>query len=159
MITNKETLRRTLVEHGIKPTFQRLAILAAVQGNREHLPIRDFHARLVRDIPTLSKTTLYSSLELFARRGLVTRLLLDPSEVRYDGILPTHHHFVCSACGRILDLAIECVNGRRGEFHGHRIEEVHGYFKGTCRPCLSRKIVRPSARKVKKTIVRRKIHA
>jgi Fur family peroxide stress response transcriptional regulator len=136
MITNTDKARRMLTDRGIKPTFQRAAILEAVLGLAEHPTIRSLHEKLILTVPTLSKTTLYSTLELFAGQGLVTPLFIDPAEVRYDGILPPHHHFYCSACRGILDIDIACANSRTGELHGHRIDEVHGYFKGVCRDCL-----------------------
>ncbi|MCX6565620.1 MAG: Fur family transcriptional regulator [Candidatus Aminicenantes bacterium] len=135
MITNTSALRDVLAGHGVKPTFQRLTILGAVMDNRSHPTIRALHAALVRKIPTLSKTTLYSTLELFAAKGLVRALTIDPAEVRYDGVPAPHHHFHCTACRRILDIEISCTNSRAGEIHGHRIDEVHGYFKGVCRDC------------------------
>ena len=122
---------------GIKPTAQRLTILSAVASDRSHVTIRGLHAALVKKIPTLSKTTLYTTLELFAAEGLVRALTIDPAEVRYDGVGAPHHHFFCTACGRILDIDLTCARERAGEIHGHRIDEVHGYFKGICRACLS----------------------
>lgn len=138
MITNTETLRDVLAGRGIKPTSQRLMILGAVMDNRTHPTIRTLHAALVRKIPTLSKTTLYSTLELFAEKGLVHSLSIDPIEARYDGVTAPHHHFFCTACRRILDIEISCPNGRAGELHGHRVDEVHGYFKGVCRDCRAK---------------------
>lgn len=138
MITNVNALRDVLAGRGIKPTFQRLTVLAAVTENRSHMTIRGLHVLLVKKIPTLSKTTLYNTLELFAAKGLVRALTIDPGEARYDGIIAPHHHFSCSGCGRILDLEISCPTGRAGELHGHRIDEVHGYFKGVCRDCLAK---------------------
>ncbi len=135
MITNMNALKAVLTGSGIKPTFQRLTVLDAVRENRSHVTIRDLHAVLVRKIPTLSKTTLYNTLELFAAKGLVRALSIDPAEARYDGVLTPHHHFFCTACGRVLDIEISCPTGRAGELHGHRIDEVHGYFKGVCRDC------------------------
>ena len=135
MITNTNALRNVLAGRGVKPTFQRLTILGAVMDNRSHLTIRALHAALVRKIPTLSKTTLYSTLDLFAAKGLVRAVTIDPAEVRYDGVTVPHHHFHCTTCGRILDIEISCANSRTGEIHGHRIDEVHGYFKGVCRDC------------------------
>jgi len=129
--------RRILIEKGIKPTYQRMAILESIRTDTGHPTIRTLHERLIRVVPTLSKTTLYSTLELFARKGLVTPLLIDPSEARFDGLLPPHHHFYCASCGRILDIGLACPNSRRGAIHGHRIDEVHGYFKGVCADCLS----------------------
>ncbi len=136
MVTDKKRLRRILVGQGIKPTSQRMAILESVTADAGHPTIRALHGRLVRTIPTLSKTTLYSALELFARKGLVRPLLIDPAEARFDGVLTPHHHFCCTSCGRILDLDLSCPNSRRGVLHGHRIDEVHGYFKGVCADCL-----------------------
>jgi Fur family peroxide stress response transcriptional regulator len=137
MISNRDEAHRRLTAAGIKPTFQRTVILEAIQGRRGHPAVRDLHERLVRDVPTLSKTTLYSTLELFARLGLIAALYIDPAEVRYDGLPAPHHHFACTACGRIFDIDIACATGQCGRIHGHRIDEVHGYFKGLCRDCLA----------------------
>jgi Fe2+ or Zn2+ uptake regulation protein len=136
MITNKAGLRDRLTSNGIKPTYQRTAILGCLQNNRTHPTIKSLHDSLVKAIPTLSKTTLYSTLELFAAKGLVVPLTIDRSEVRYDGLASSHHHFLCERCGRILDVDVSCANSGRGEIEGHLIREVHGYFKGTCKDCL-----------------------
>jgi Fe2+ or Zn2+ uptake regulation protein len=138
MITNKNALRDRLMSQGIKPTYQRTAILGFLLDNRTHPTIKSLHDSLVKSIPTLSKTTLYSALELFAAKGLVAPLTIDRSDVRYDGLASSHHHFFCERCGNIFDLDISCVNSRRGEIEGHRIKEVHGYFKGICKDCLKR---------------------
>jgi len=151
-------LRDVLAGHGIKPTFQRLTILGAVVNNRSHQTIRALHAALVRKIPTLSKTTLYSTLELFAAKGLVQSLTIDPAEVRYDGIPAPHHHFYCTACGRILDIEISCPNSRAGEIDGHRIDEVHGYFKGVCRDCrVNKRRAAALSHRIKSTTSKRRI--
>ena len=161
MITNNEKFRTVLRTHGVKPTYQRLAILGAVADTRLHPTIRSLHAVLVKKIPTLSKTTLYSALELFATKGLVRNLTIDPSEVRYDGVAGLHHHFYCTACRRILDVDITCATGRTGELHGHRVDEVHGYFKGVCRDCRSKETRPPhsASSSNKKDHKRRSPHA
>jgi Fur family peroxide stress response transcriptional regulator len=136
MITNKEALKDLLMAKGIKPTYQRTAVLGFLLKNRSHPTIKSLHDNLVKTIPTLSKTTLYSTLELFAAKGLVAPLTIDRSEVRYDGVASSHHHLFCERCGRIIDVDVSCANSRRGEIEGHRIKEVHGYFKGICKDCL-----------------------
>lgn len=144
MITKNKTIRDILAGQGIKPTYQRLVILGAVLDHPVHPTIRALHAALVKKIPTLSKTTLYSTLSLFAAKGLVRALTIDPGEIRYDGSPAPHHHFYCSACGAILDVDISCATGRAGVLDGHRIDEVHGYFKGVCRDCR-KKVRSPQA--------------
>jgi Fe2+ or Zn2+ uptake regulation protein len=159
MISNRDESKRRLTAFGIKPTFQRAVILEAVRGKNGHPAIRDLHARLLRDVPTLSKTTLYSTLALFTRKGLVTPLFIDPAEVRYDGVAEPHHHFYCTTCRRILDIDIACATGRAGRIHGHQVDEVHGYFKGVCRDCLAGgRLVRASTVSIHHS-PRRKPHA
>jgi len=132
-----------LAERGIKPTYQRLAILAEVLDRRAHPTIKDLYGGLKGHVPTLSKTTLYSTLELFARHGLVRTLTIDPAEARYDGWPPPHHHFHCQRCGAIFDLDLACPAGRTGLIDGHEIREVHGYFRGLCRDCRDRAVSSP----------------
>ena len=138
MVTNETTLRTLLAARGIKPTYQRVAILADVRDRRSHPTIKDLYARLRVRVPTLSKTTLYAALELFARHGLVRALSIDPAEARYDGWPAPHHHFHCEQCGSIFDLDLACPTGRRGCIDGHEVREVHGYFRGVCRACRDR---------------------
>ncbi|MBM3311957.1 MAG: transcriptional repressor [Candidatus Aminicenantes bacterium] len=138
MITNNDRVREILLSRGIKPTFQRQRILQAVLDDRTHPTVKALHDRLQPSVPTLSKTTLYTTLELFAAHGLVARLSIDAGEVRYDGLVSPHHHLLCASCGAIIDLEVACATGRKGEIDGHAIHEVHGYFKGRCKACLSR---------------------
>ena len=137
MITNDHA-REILVSRGIRPTFQRRRILQAVLNDRTHPTVKALYDRLVPSVPTLSKTTLYTTLELFAAHGLVTRLSIDTEEVRYDGHASAHHHFLCGGCWAIIDLDVDFATGRRGEIEGHAIQEVHGYFKGRCKTCQNR---------------------
>jgi len=45
---------------------------------------------------------------------------------------------LCGKCGRIIDLDIECNYFKKGNIKGHRIIELHGYFKGICKNCLEK---------------------
>ena len=49
-----------------------------------------------------------------------------------------HHHFLCNICGDIIDIDIKCPNIDRIIREGHRIDEVHGYFKGICKKCINK---------------------
>jgi Fe2+ or Zn2+ uptake regulation protein len=163
MITINKAARAALAAKGIKPTYQRVAILGAVLEKRIHHTIRSLYEALHPTIPTLSKTTLYTTLDRFARTGLVQPLYIDPTEVRYDGWTDSHHHFFCTECGAIIDLAVTCEKNRCGMFEGHRVREVHGYFKGVCKECLGKNAPRrdcpaPQAARNDIQIQRRKHH-
>jgi Fe2+ or Zn2+ uptake regulation protein len=93
---------------------------------------------LVREIPTISKTTIYNTLNALLLKGLIHSITITGTETRYDYHQLPHHHFLCTHCGKILDIAVECPYLARKEVSGHRIEELHGYFKGICKECLKK---------------------
>lgn len=132
-------LKKKLDEKGIKPTFQRLSILQYLENNRTH-PTADMIYEYIRNkIPTISKTTVYNTVHAFLKKGLVAELSITGQESRYDIDTESHHHFLCSECGKIYDIEIECPHGlpRKKYVKGHQVDEVHGYFKGTCKNCLT----------------------
>lgn len=86
----------------------------------------------------MSMTTIYNALNAFVKKGLVCTVTITGTEIRYDPTISPHHHFLCKECGKILDINIECPVGEKKETHGHKIEEVHGYFKGLCKDCLTK---------------------
>ena len=49
-----------------------------------------------------------------------------------------HHHFLCKKCKCIIDIDLECPNLKKILKEGHKVEEVHGYFKGLCKNCLEK---------------------
>jgi Fe2+ or Zn2+ uptake regulation protein len=140
-LTMIEALKNTLKEKGIKPTYQRLKILDYMSQNiRNHPTVDMIYAELAKEIPTISMTTVYNTLSTFIEKGLVCGVTITGTEVRYDFNTESHHHFLCKKCGQIKDIDIPCsLAAKKGELvDGHRLEEIHGYFKGTCRDCLER---------------------
>ena len=98
--------------------------------------------------PSLSKTTVYNSLQLLAKEGIIKSISISNSELRYDFNNQNHHHFLCKKCGKILDIDILCNKCHVNQFNevtcpsvadlinkGYEIEEIHGYFKGICDGC------------------------
>lgn len=134
-----EKLEQTLKENGIKPTYQRLKILDFLSQNlKNHPTVEMIYAELAKEIPTISLTTVYNTLSTFIEKGLVCGVTITGTEVRYDFNTESHHHFLCKKCGQIIDVDVPCyLSGQKGKFvDDHKIEEIHGYFKGTCRDCL-----------------------
>ena len=134
MITNLETLKTMMLNSKLKPTYQRLKILGFMVGNTTHPTIEVIYKNLKNKIPTLSKTTLYNTLETFSKNSLVGKINI-AQEVRFDGITKWHHHFVCEKCKAIVDINVSCPNCQRQEIEGNLITKVHGYFVGVCRQC------------------------
>ncbi len=138
MISNMEKIKDLMYSANIKPTFERLSILQYLQKRHNHPTALMIYKEVVKQIPTISKTTVYNALKLFTERGLVTPLYITGSEVRYDLVEHNHHHFLCERCGKIIDLDIGCPIFEKKTYDGHKITEQHGYFRGICKSCLQK---------------------
>ena len=129
---------KLLKENSIKITPQRLEILKYLDENRIHPTADQIYNGLKEKNPSLSKTTVYNSVETLEGHGLIQSLTISGSELRYDFRNDMHHHFLCKKCGTIIDIDIECPNIGKMLESGHKIEEVHGYFKGICKKCIKK---------------------
>jgi Fur family peroxide stress response transcriptional regulator len=132
---NIKELERLLKEHDIKPSHHRIRVLQYLTKYKNHPTVDMIYRELVEEIPTLSKTTLYNTLNLFVERGVISTLNLEESESRYDADISFHAHFKCSHCGRIYDIRME-VNGlEMTGLEDFEVTESHVYFKGICPIC------------------------
>ena len=138
MNTNSQYIKRILQTKGLKPTYQRLRVMEYLEKHEIHPTAEMIYRALVREIPTISKTTIYNTLNALLLKGLIHSITITGTETRYDYHQLPHHHFLCTHCGKILDIAVECPYLARKEVSGHRIEELHGYFKGICKECLKK---------------------
>jgi Fe2+ or Zn2+ uptake regulation protein len=139
MITNSPNFRELLAAKGIKPTHQRLEILRYLEQHRNHPTADMIYQDLVQAMPTMSKTTVYNTLNSFAESGIVRPVTITGTEVRFDLKTACHHHFLCEECGRIYDIELCCPNLERKDVDGHQVKEIHGYFKGLCAECRRKK--------------------
>jgi Fur family peroxide stress response transcriptional regulator len=62
------------------------------------------YERLKPQIPDLSLGTVYRNISLFQEEGQVISVGVVNGEERFDGQVAPHPHFVCSCCGKIVDL-------------------------------------------------------
>ena len=134
-----EKYKSLLIKNEIKPTYQRIKILEYLDKNMNHPTVDNIYAALYKKVPTLSKTTVYNTLDVLRKKGLVSILTITESEARYDFHHHPHHHFFCKVCRRIIDLDVSCTYQDSMAVEGHKIEEIHGYFKGICNTCLKKK--------------------
>ena len=127
---------KQLKEKQIKITSQRLEILRYLDKHRTHPTAEEIYQELKKNNPALSKTTVYNSVDILKKYGLIQSLTISGSEHRYDYKHGMHHHFLCKKCGEIIDIDIECPNLNTILESGNQVDEVHGYFKGICKKCL-----------------------
>ncbi|NCC10404.1 MAG: transcriptional repressor [Bacteroidia bacterium] len=130
-----------LLEHNIKPSMQRIAIMKYLMTHSTHPSADVIYTELSPTMPTLSKTTVYNTLKLFAEQGAALMLTIDDKNVNFDGDTSLHAHFLCKSCGRIYDLPVPEASKsvEMYEVEGHRILEVHNYYKGICKECFEKR--------------------
>ncbi len=126
-----------LKEHGIKPSMQRVAIMQYMMSHRTHPSVEMIYNDLHPSMPTLSRTTVYSTLELLAEHGAVLELTLDKHTAHYDGDTSDHAHLLCNHCGKIYDMEIS--DQLKSLLHAneqYHIQTVKLSYIGTCPHCL-----------------------
>ena len=123
------------------PSRESTLICHSFRFSRNVFPI-DVYKRqaLSPSMPTLSKTTVYNTLKLFSEQGAALMLTIDEKNTNFDADTSVHSHFLCKRCGHIYDL--ECPEAIKQvenlEMDGHQVSEVHYYYKGICKNCLSK---------------------
>ncbi|MDR9756215.1 MAG: Fur family transcriptional regulator [Thermoanaerobacterales bacterium] len=81
-----ENLKQELKKKNISLSYQRLKVLEYLTQNRCHPTVEQIFTELQKEIPTLSKTTVYNTLRILAEAGLVKVITIDERESRYDSL-------------------------------------------------------------------------
>lgn len=99
-----------LTRHDIQPTQQRVQIARVLFARDQHLSADDVLRLVNEDSARVSKATVYNTLGLFASKGLVREVIVDPSRVFYDPNTTPHHHFYNVDTGTLTDIdSQECA--------------------------------------------------
>jgi Fur family iron response transcriptional regulator len=93
LVTQRQRAARTLEAIGITPTPQRVEIARILLARPQHLSAEQVLCVLKQGDLSVSKATVYNTLGLFAEKGLVREVIVDPSKVFYDSNCSEHHHF------------------------------------------------------------------
>lgn len=122
--------------YGIKPSPQRVVIMQYLMDNRSHPSAEEIYSSLAVKYPTLSRTTVYNTLWLFAESGAIDVLTIDRSTARFDYAEKSHGHFLCSKCGKIIDVFLDDMPALSLD-HSEvaRVDQSTIQFKGICRYC------------------------
>jgi len=130
-------LSAELKNRKVRPSYQRIKVLEYLNKNQCHPTVDQIFKDLKSEIPTLSKSTIYNTLNLFLRSGLIREINIEDNEIRYDIITKNHGHFKCENCGKIFNFSIDFNSFKTEELSGFKIIDKNVYFKGICPGCLS----------------------
>lgn len=128
-------IKETLQIKNIKPSHHRIRIFQYLAEVKNHPTVEMIYKDLIDEIPTLSKTTVYNTLKLFADANLVKVLNIDDVESRYDITTENHGHFLCKSCGEIYDFTFDSLELSNNDLVDFQIQEKNVYFTGICSRC------------------------
>jgi len=100
---------RLLKDCNLRITPQRKAILQILDDfGGHHLEIESIYEFLVtKGNRRIGLATVYRTMELFEKIGLVSRLSMEKSPAQYELVIydkPKHHHLVCLKCGQVQEI-------------------------------------------------------
>ncbi|MCX8059110.1 MAG: transcriptional repressor [Spirochaetes bacterium] len=127
-----------LQKYEIKPSVQRLAILKYFILKRNHPTIEEIFNELEKQIPTLSKTTIYNTLKIFIEKGLAISFINGDKTV-YDLNYIPHLHFKCIKCDKLYDIEDKLVVDKfKIDFiDGNKVISNIVIFEGVCKNCIN----------------------
>jgi Fur family transcriptional regulator, peroxide stress response regulator len=126
-----------LREMGLKITSQRMAVLKALDGNTSHPSAIDIYRGLRPEHPTMSLATVYNTLEVLAKNGMLLELPITKDKMNYDPDTSEHDHAYCSSCGKIFDIfpGREAPRPRPDALEGFNVLAVRKVYYVKCRSC------------------------
>jgi|BioPla2DNA2_1021312.scaffolds.fasta_scaffold00018_48 Fur family ferric uptake transcriptional regulator len=93
---------------GYRVTMPRQVILQVLDEAKKHLSAEDIFIKVHQIYPAIGLTTVYRTLELLVRMGLVHKFDFGDGRARYElcdgnNEMAHHHHLICTDCGRVID--------------------------------------------------------
>src|SRR3989304_4115145 len=120
MLSKDDIFKEYLTSKKLKFTSERQAILDRVFENHKHFEADELLGDLRLNDMKISKATIYRTLALLVKSGLLKEVISGERHAHYEHIFGHEHHdhLVCDNCGKII------------EFVNYKIEDLQN---GVCR--------------------------
>lgn len=144
-------LEGQLRQKGLRLTEPRKLILDVLNDAKDHLSAEELYMQVHKIYPNVGLTTVYRTLDLLERMGIIAKFQFGDGRNRYELIQSPqkpghHHHLVCINCKRIIDYddfvdeeieLLRKVEQTLTEKHGFQINSHVIQFYGRCKNCIS----------------------
>jgi Fur family transcriptional regulator, ferric uptake regulator len=134
-------LEELLEQKGVRPTPQRLRVLAELAAEPDDATAQTLWQRLRAADELIGLATVYRTLALLHEHGVVDALSHHGTERCYrlcaDG---HHHHLLCERCHRVVEIDECTLDGWVDEVarrHGFVASEHRVEISGLCEDCRS----------------------
>jgi Fur family iron response transcriptional regulator len=90
---------------GLRPTSQRM-ILAKIlfDGTDKHVTAEMLHCEVLKSQKKVSLATVYNTLHLFTKLGLLREIIVDPDCSYFDTNTSNHYHFYHEDTRELIDI-------------------------------------------------------
>ena len=138
-IVNGCSLGRNGMSTVRKRSKQRDSIQRFLRMRKDHPTAEVVYQNIKEEIPNISLGTVYRNLALLSEMGEIQKISAGDGPDRFDPIANPHDHFVCKACGCLIDMeggqSPKVIREAQKGFEG-KIEEHRTFFYGLCPSCL-----------------------
>lgn len=133
--------RRYLRDQGLPITQQRETIAQIVFNSSAHQSVEDIESRLRAQDERIGKATIYRTLEMLVKSGLVAEHDFGEGFKRYEhlfGQAPVREHLVCTECGKVQAIdspELQRVHQEVAQKQGFMPARYRLAIYGICRDC------------------------
>jgi Fur family transcriptional regulator, ferric uptake regulator len=133
--------RRYLKQQGLPVTQQREVVADVLFNSPDHLSVEEIEGRLKARGERIGKATIYRTMEILVRSGLVEEHDFGQGFKRYEHLFgqpPAHAHLVCTHCGSVTEFKspeVDRVQDQVARAHGFQPTRHKLEVYGLCADC------------------------
>lgn len=136
----QQVLEDYIVQHNLKITKQRRAVLEAFLGSEDHVSAEELYKLVTEKEPKIGLATVYRTLSLLTQSGLASELDFGDGQKRYEHkFMHSHHdHMICTECGKIIEFSHPMIEKLQEEVagrHGFKLTSHKLDLFGLCAEC------------------------
>lgn len=123
---------------GVRITAPRQAVVTALVALGSHCTAEDLERQVGADHPEVSTSSVYRTLDVLTRHGIVRHVHLGHGPAQYHLTDDRHAHLVCRGCGAVVELDDEVTGPIAADVEdatGYRLDLDHFALQGWCPGC------------------------
>ncbi len=136
----KQVVEDCLKKNGLRRTPERFQILKHIYERGGHFDADTLYVELRNKGVNVSRATVYNTLDLFTKCGILTSHYFTPHHIVYDFSYRSkqHEHLYCEVCGKIeefCDPRLSIIEEDVQKLTGFKVTKRSVVFRGICTEC------------------------
>ena len=110
-MSSPNQLKKALKKEGLRYTQQRQSICNEMCATDEHRDAEEIYLSLRNEGMSVSRATVYRTIDVLVKNNLVRKLELGDGRARYEHKMDLEHHdhLICVQCGKIEEFMDETI--------------------------------------------------